>query len=71
MSICEKINKCPFFHDKMPNMPALAERFKQKYCQDHPQSCARYLVAQKLGGDKVPANLFPNQTERAHQILGE
>lgn len=71
MSECDALDGCPFFHDRMRTMPAVAALVKQRYClgQDHSQ-CARYLVRTALGRGQVPADLFPDQLERAQQLIG-
>ena len=66
---CECIDNCPFFNDKMANMPAMAEIYKQRYCKGNFQECARYMVFKALGKPSVPSDLFPNQKERALKIL--
>lgn len=65
---CEKLEKCPFFNDKMANMPAVAGMLKKQYCQNDKESCARYIVS-KAGKD-VPMDLFPQQKERIAAIIG-
>lgn len=69
MADCECLSKCPFFNDKMKNMPAMAATYKRNYCQGEFAKCARYMVFKALGRDKVPADLFPNQGDRAKAIL--
>ena len=34
MADCECLAKCPFFNDKMANMPSMAEMMKNRYCRD-------------------------------------
>jgi hypothetical protein len=70
MGNCECMSGCPFFNDKMNNMPAMADMYKKKYCQTDYAGCARYMVMKKLGKPAVPADLFPNQKQRALEILG-
>ncbi len=67
---CECLPGCPFFHDKMENKPALANLMKKQYCQGDATDCARHRIFEVKGKDAVPSDLFPNQTERANQILG-
>jgi hypothetical protein len=67
MADCEKLSKCPFFGDKLANMPSAAALMKQSFCHDDKNNCARYLVASQ--GMPVPADLFPNDPARARQIL--
>lgn len=69
MPDCECIGGCPFFNDKMANMPRSANLFKQNYCKDDFTSCARYTVFKRLGKPAVPQDLFPNMKERAAQII--
>lgn len=70
MSDCESLNSCPFFNDKMANMPSMANSYKKRYCHDQFSTCARYMVFKAIGKDKVPADLFPNQDHRAREIIG-
>jgi len=64
---CEKLEKCPFFSDRLPNMPAVAGLLKQTYCLGDKTQCARYQVS--AAGVPVPMDLFPNDNRRAHQLL--
>jgi hypothetical protein len=67
MAQCEKLLMCPFFNDKMKSTPKVAELMKQTYCLDDKTHCARYQVSS--AGIPAPLDLFPNDTERAHQLL--
>ena len=69
MSDCECIPGCPFFNDKMENRPATANLYKLQYCKGEFVDCARYKVFKALGKSAVPMNLFPNQSERALEII--
>lgn len=69
MPDCECLSKCPFFNDKMADMPSTAGIYKKRYCQGDFGQCARYRVFRALGREAVPADLFPNQGKRADQIL--
>ena len=71
MNDCPLINKCPFFNERMANTPAIIKIFKNEYCQGYNLKCARFLVFDALGKKKVPLNLYPNQTERAEEIIKE
>jgi len=68
MADCEKLQTCPFFTDKMANMPNTANLAKQTYCFGDKMKCARYQV--NKAGIVVPPDLFPHDRERAQQILG-
>jgi len=66
---CPSLRICPFFNNKMKDMPAAAELLKKRYCLGDNSQCARFMVASKLGKERVPADLFPGQTDRAREIL--
>jgi len=68
---CENLSVCPFFNDKLPNMPKTANFLKAKYCRGDSNSCARYIVSKTLGSEKVPLDLWPSEMERAQKILEE
>jgi hypothetical protein len=71
MDDCTRIEKCMFFTDKMDHqIPALAEAMKQSYCRGDWRTCARHNVAEALGRDAVPLDMYPNQYERAQQMIG-
>ena len=69
MAECKYLVKCPFFNDQMDDMPATADAFKRRFCTGDYSNCARLLVFKALGISKVPRNLFPNQMEKAEQII--
>jgi hypothetical protein len=69
MADCQCLGGCPFFNDKMQGMDGTASLFKRKYCQGSSANCARFMIFSKLGKPAVPADLFPNQIDRARAIL--
>ncbi len=69
MTECEKLKACPFFNDRMANIPATARMFKKRYCLDNFAACARLQVSEAIGGDNVPRDLFPNQRNRVESII--
>ena len=69
MPDCECLAACPFFNDKMADMPSMAGIYKNKYCRGEFSSCARYMVSKALGRDKTPPDLFPNQLSRAQELI--
>lgn len=69
MADCPLVSGCPFFNDKMANMPSMAEMYKKKYCKSDFDNCARWVVCQKKGKEKVPGDLFPNQMERTLETI--
>lgn len=69
MAECENLAGCPFFNDRMANMPITAEMIKRKLCRGDNTDCARYMVSKAVGKEHVPANLIPNQVDRAEEII--
>jgi hypothetical protein len=43
--------------------------FKKAFCRGDNSSCARYMIFVSLGREAVPLDLFPNQVDRALEIL--
>jgi len=66
---CERLATCIFFNDQMATIPLAADLYKATFCKGDFSACARYLVLDALGPEGVPADLFPNEAERAHEIL--
>jgi hypothetical protein len=66
---CECLSGCPFFNDRMASKPALGNLMKKRYCQGDFMSCARHRIFLARGKEAVPGDLFPNQGDRADQIL--
>ncbi len=65
---CTFAPTCAFFTEKMKNMPSTVELIKKRYCFDDHLSCARFIVQEKLGADRVPDDLFPSQKDRALKL---
>jgi hypothetical protein len=65
------MSACLFFNDKMGDKPATAEMLKQRYCFRDKNGCARYMVRSALGKDNVPADLYPNQKDKALLLIGK
>jgi hypothetical protein len=66
---CECLPACPFFNEKMADMPVTANRMKKRFCLTDNSECARHMVFAALGRDSVPIDLFPHNAERARQIM--
>ena len=69
MTDCELLEGCAFFNDKMADMPATAELYKDKYCREDNLECARFMVFKALGRENVPLDLFPNMKEKSQEII--
>jgi hypothetical protein len=71
MGECEFIDKCPFFNGALKGDEAKIEAMKDKYCRNNNLNCARYMVANSIGKEKMPPDLFPDEKERAYQRIAE
>lgn len=71
MADCASLPRCIFFNDKMASMPVATDMMKKKYCRADFQACARYMVLAALGREQVPLDLYPNQADRAKQIIAQ
>ena len=69
MPNCKYLEGCDFFKGKLADMPRPANLYKDLYCFNDYSICARYLVAEALGRDAVPGDLFPNHEKRAGEII--
>jgi hypothetical protein len=68
---CENLAACPFFNDKMSEMPVTAAILKRRLCKTDNSKCARYLVAQAVGKNFVPSNLYPHRLELVEEIIAK
>jgi hypothetical protein len=66
---CQLLSTCIFFNDRMPNMPGMVELYKSSYCKGDNSFCARYRVFSAIGREGVPADMFPNDRDRADRII--
>ena len=71
MGQCEFIEKCPFFHGKLAEKPVEAEELKKQYCQNNNLNCARYMIAQAVGKERMPADLYPHEKAVAYKVIAE
>jgi hypothetical protein len=69
MADCECLEGCPFINDKMAGKPATSEMYKKAYCHGSNVQCARFIVFSALGNGSVPSDLFPNQVEKAYDLI--
>ena len=69
MAECECLPKCPFFNEKMADMPVTAEHMRTRYCITDNSECARFMVFKALGREKVPPTLFPHNVSIAKTVI--
>ena len=72
MKKCSIADECPFFNDQLSKIHTAKERedMRRKYCGGGNTNCARYIVAEALGLNEVPENLFPDDLFKLSVILG-
>ena len=72
MKKCSITDECPFFNDQLSKIQTAKERegMRRKYCGGGNTTCARYIVAEALGLNEVPENLFPDDLFKLSVILG-
>ncbi|MDA3936564.1 MAG: hypothetical protein PF636_06840 [Actinomycetota bacterium] len=71
MESCELTEGCIFFNDKMTDMPSMANMYKKRYCHGDFAQCARFRVFSVHGRESVPADMFPNNAERAEEMVAD
>ncbi len=69
MADCKLIETCIFFNDKMAEMPTMADMYKDRYCRDDFEGCARFAVFSAIGRENVPTDLYPNDMARAQSLI--
>ncbi len=69
MPECELLYTCVFFNDGMAKMPISAAYFKNNFCGVDNSKCARYIVYKTLGKEKVPADMYPTELQRAGRLV--
>lgn len=67
MPICEKLEKCPFFNERINSMPKYAQSLRDQYCLRDNTRCARYKVS--IHNLEVPWTLFPDDEKQADLII--
>ena len=70
MTECDFTGGCPFFNGTMKEHPAMSNILRKKYCLGgEKENCARFLVRNAIGSEKVPIDLYPNQFEKARIVI--
>lgn len=67
-NLCEISSGCVFFLNKTPDNLDY-EDLINNYCINNNLHCARYMVFQVLGLDKVPPDLYPQDKTRAYEVI--
>ncbi len=71
MPDCERTERCPYFTEYLEDLKAMQEMWKEKYCREDKSQCARYMVLEALGPDRIPRYLAPTQIDGAKDLIAE
>ena len=66
---CELMAYCQFFNDNMGSFPKTAEYIKRKQCLGDYESCNRFRMYKEFGGENIPPDLDPYDTEEVKKAL--
>lgn len=69
MPACPHIKQCALLSRTLAQMPTLAGVYRQLYCTEAWRLCARHVVLEHLGAQRVPPSLFPFEDDRAELLL--
>ena len=70
MAECKIAKSCPFYTGKDASQPAAVTNWlRTHYCRGNFAMCARHTVHEVMGMEYIPADLFPNEQVRAHEIV--
>lgn len=71
MEMCEYLESCPFYLGTMSRRSDNIESLKQEYCRKSPLRCARHMIIEALGEERVPEELFPDEKMTAYGLIAE
>ncbi|MHB1340539.1 MAG: hypothetical protein ACYC77_02820 [Coriobacteriia bacterium] len=69
MSGCKHLGYCYLTSDEAGFSPDFARAIRTTYCRGDYIACARYQMAEALGTDVVPGDLFPAELDRVRAAL--
>lgn len=65
---CERLDFCIFIISGIQK-ESILNRYKARYCLSCKAACAIYMIATTKGEGAVPGDLYPNEYDRALEIL--
>ncbi|MDD7417460.1 MAG: hypothetical protein SPI86_09800 [Treponemataceae bacterium] len=72
MTTCSRLEKCPFYRNQLIIDMGVGDFLKKEFClSGNHVNCARLLVASTVGSEYVDDTLFPNNIEKANQIIAK
>ncbi len=66
---CELAETCVFLNEQVAGMPSTSAVYMKIYCEQDFDNCGRYMVFNAIGRENVPNDLFPNQSDRAKEVI--
>jgi hypothetical protein len=70
MADCKYMPECPFYNDRLPDMPERSEFYKMEFCHKRPPTCARFQMHEQLGLKSIPDDIMPKDEDRVKDFLG-
>ncbi len=70
MAECQIAKNCPLYRSDATSQ-SVSRWLKSHYCRGNFVLCARHTVHEAMGQEYVPADLFPNEQIRAHEIVSQ
>ncbi|MDM8538203.1 hypothetical protein QUF70_15730 [Desulfobacterales bacterium HSG17] len=67
---CELYKACSFMQHEIKNS-TIIKSFHEKYCTTNKETCSRYMIAYECGLRFIPEDLFPNEYDKALQIISQ
>ncbi|MBU1043157.1 MAG: hypothetical protein KJ915_02010 [Candidatus Omnitrophica bacterium] len=68
---CPIAGTCTFFNNQLRMMEERKKIIKITFCLSGFTQCARYKVYEHFKSEhKVPPNLYPNNFDHAHELIG-
>jgi len=55
----------------LDDKPESIDEMKSSFCRGNNLNCARYMVANALGKEKMPPNLYPHEKARAFAVIAQ
>ncbi len=72
MAECKIAKNCPLYRSQANSQNAAVSNWlKNQYCRGNFAMCARHTVHEAMGLEFIPADLFPNERARAHEIVSQ
>jgi len=68
-TLCKYAGNCPVFTTALGPLPHIGLRYRRSYCRGGWGECARYVLADAVGSERVPRTLLPNQMDRVTELM--